>query len=238
MISLVHSSLMQSIGTGAGAATIAGTIEAGIADGRLGPDDRLPTVRELATALEVSPATVAAAYKDLGQRGLISANRRRGTVVASQPPLRVRGARPALARIDPAHKLYGGPAKLPRLAALAQADFAADGISGELAIAGGAMDGIERVLQAHLRAGDRVAVEDPGWPRIGDLIRALGLRPEPVAVDQSGPVPGELARALERGARALIVTPRGQNPTGAAVDPSRARDLREILARHRHVVLI
>jgi len=252
---------MQSIGTGAGAATIAGTIEAGIADGRLGPDDRLPTVRELATALEVSPATVAAAYKDLGQRGLISANRRRGTVVASQPPLRVRGARPvpagatdlasgnpdpaqlpplgpALARIDPAHKLYGGPAKLPRLAALAQADFAADGISGELAIAGGAMDGIERVLQAHLRAGDRVAVEDPGWPRIGDLIRALGLRPEPVAVDQSGPVPGELARALERGARALIVTPRGQNPTGAAVDPSRARDLREILGRHRHVVLI
>jgi len=51
-------------------------------------------VRELADALGVSPATVAAAYKDLGQRGLISANRRRGTVVAGQPPLRVRGARP------------------------------------------------------------------------------------------------------------------------------------------------
>ena len=261
MIPLVHT-----IGPGAGAATIAGTIEAGIADGRLGPGDRLPTVRELATALGVSPATVAAAYKDLGQRGLISANRRRGTVVASQPPLRVRGARPvpagatdlasgnpdpallpplgpALARIDPAPKLYGGPAKLPRLAALAQAGFAADGIpadgaTGGLAIAGGAMDGIERVLQAHLRAGDRVAVEDPGWPRIGDLVRALGLRPEPVAVDQSGPVPGELARALEHGARAVIVTPRGQNPTGAAVDPPRARDLREILGRHRHVVLI
>jgi DNA-binding transcriptional MocR family regulator len=100
------------------------------------------------------------------------------------------------------------------------------------------MDGIERVLQVHLRAGDRVAVEDPGWPRIGDLVRALGLRPEPVAVDQYGPVPGELARALERGARAVIVTPRGQNPTGAAVDPPRARELREILGRHRHVVLI
>ena len=289
MIPLVHN-----IGAGAGAATIAGTIEAGIAAGRLGPGERLPTVRELADALGVSPATVAAAYKDLGQRGLISANRRRGTVVASQPPLRVRGARPlpagavdlasgnpdpaqlpplgpALARIEPAHKLYGGPAKLPRLATLAQADFAADGIAagpltdgipagrttsgdgrarsagtagdgggqaGELAIAGGAMDGIERVLQAHLRAGDRVAVEDPGWPRIGDLVRALGLRPEPVAVDQQGPIPGELARALERGARAVIVTPRGQNPTGAAVGPLRARDLREVLGQHRHVVLI
>jgi DNA-binding transcriptional MocR family regulator len=253
--------LVQSIEPGAGAATIAATIEAGIAGGRLGPGERLPTVRELATALAVSPATVAAAYKDLGQRGLISANRRRGTVVASQPPLRVRGARPvpagtvdlasgnpdpaqlpplgpALARIDPAHKLYGGPAELPRLAALARADFAADGVTGELAIVGGAMDGIERVLQAHLRAGDRVAVEDPCWPRIADLIRALGLRPEPVAVDQHGPVPGELARALERGARAVIVTPRGQNPAGAAVDPPRGRELREVLGQHWRVVLI
>jgi DNA-binding transcriptional MocR family regulator len=152
---------------------------------------------------------------------------------AQLPPLG-----PALARIDAAHKLYGGPAKLPRLATLAQADFAADAVSGELAITGGAMDGVERILQAHLRAGDTVAVEDPGWPRIGDLVRALGLRPEPVAVDQSGPVPGELARALERGARAVIVTPRGQNPTGAAVGPPRARELREVLGQHRHVVLI
>jgi DNA-binding transcriptional MocR family regulator len=240
---------------------IAARIEAAIADGRLAPGERLPTVRELAAEVEISPATVAAAYRELRQRGLISANTRRGTVVSSQPPLRVRGASPlpahardlasgnpdpallpplgpALARLDPAHKLYGGPVKLARLVELAGADFAADGISGDIAVVGGALDGIERVLQTRLRPGDRVIVEDPTWPRIADLVRALGLQPERARVDQRGLVPDELDRALERGANAVIVTPRGQNPTGAALDAERGRILRELLARHPDAVVI
>src|SRR5215471_2493496 len=253
--------LAQYIGPGAGSASIAARIEAAIADGRLGADQRLPTVRELASQLAVSPATIAAAYRTLRERGLVSANTRLGTRVASQPPLRVRGATPlptgvrdlasgnpdpallpplgpALARLDPVHKLYGGPVKLPRLAELAREDFAADGIIGDIAVAGGALDGIERLLQTQLRAGDRVIIEDPSWPRINDLVRAVGLRPEPVPVDQRGLIPAGLERALGRGARAVIVTPRGQNPTGAAVDEARGRDLREVLARHPEVLVV
>jgi len=234
--------LIHYIGQGSGAATIAAKIEAAIADGNLAPATRLPTVRELAADLGVSPATVADAYRTLRQRGLVSANTRRGTVIATQPPLRVGAAAappagtrdlargnpdpallpplgPALARLDPEHKLYGGPIKLARLAELAEADFAADQITGDIAIVGGALDGIERVLQTQLRPGDRVVVEDPSWPRIADLVHAVGLRPEPVRIDQRGLVPAELERALERGAKAVIATPRGQNPTGAAVDP-------------------
>ena len=64
---------------------------------------------------------------------------------------------------------------MARLVELAQADFAADGINGDLAVVGGALDGIERVLQTELRPGDRVVVEDPSWPRIADLLHALGL---------------------------------------------------------------
>jgi DNA-binding transcriptional MocR family regulator len=253
--------MWQNIAYGAGAADIAARIEAGIAAGALAPEARLPTVRELAAELSVSPATVAAAYRTLKQRGLVSANRRRGTVVAAQPPLRVRARRAlppsvrdlaggnpdpallpplnsALAGLDPAHKLYGGPAKLPRLVELARQDFAADGITGEVAILGGALDGIERVLQTQLRPGDRVAVEDPSWPRIRDLLAALGLVPEPVRVDQRGPLPDELGRALRRGVHAVIVTPRAQNPTGAAVDAERAARLHTVLAGHPDVLLI
>src|SRR5262249_11199178 len=149
-------------------------IERAIADWELALQTRLPAVRELAAELGVSPATVAAAYRALGRRGLVSASGRRGTVVASQPPLRVRGRpplppgtrdlasghpdpaflpplAPALARVDPTHKLYGGPVKLARLAELAAADLAVDGVEGDVAIAGGALDGIERALQAQLR---------------------------------------------------------------------------------------
>jgi DNA-binding transcriptional MocR family regulator len=253
--------LVQSIGRGAGAATIAARIEAAIAGGELVPAAQLPTVRDLAAEIGVSPATAAAAYRMLKQRGLVSANSRRGTVVLPQPPLRVRGARPlppgvrdlasgnpdpallpplgpALARLDPGHKLYGGPVKLPRLVELAEAGFAADGITGDIAVVGGALDGIERVLQTQLRPGDRVAVEDPTWPRITDLVHALGLQPEPVRTDQHGPIPGDLARVLERGVQAVIVTPRGQNPTGAAVDAQRGDLLRELLGRYPDVVVI
>jgi DNA-binding transcriptional MocR family regulator len=253
--------LTHSIEAGAGAATIAERIEAAIGTGALAESERLPTVRDLAASLGVSSATVAAAYRTLKERGLVTANTRLGTVVAAQPAIRVRGARslpanvrdlasgnpdpdllpplaPALAAVDTGHKLYGGPVKLPLLADLAAADFAADGVIGDIAIVGGALDGIERVLQTYLRAGDRVVVEDPGWPRIHDLVRAAGLRPEPAAVDEHGLVPAELELALHRGAKAVVATPRGQNPTGAAVDEDRARDLAELLGRYPSALLI
>ncbi len=143
-----------------------------------------------------------------------------------------------LARIDPAHKLYGGATKLPELASLAAAEFAADGLDGEIAIACGALDAIERALQTELRLGDRVVVEDPSWPRIADLVHALGLAVEPVAVDRRGLVPDQLADALRRGARAVIATPRGQNPTSASVDPARGEALRAVMALHPDVLMI
>ena len=254
-------SLVQTIGGGAGAATIAGQIERLIAAGELRPGERLPAVRTLAAGLGVSPATVSAGYRSLRDRGLVTPNGRHGTAVAAQPPLRVRPARTlppgvrdlasgnpdpailppmgaALAQIDTAHKLYGGPAILPQLAEIARAGFAADGITGEVAVVSGALDGIERVLQAELRPGDRVAVEDPGWPRVRDLVTAIGLRPEPVAVDQDGPVPDGLAAALRAGARAVIATPRGQNPTGAVIDARRAARIQDILAAYAQVLVI
>ena len=148
----------------------------------------------------------------------------------SAPPCAAPGARPACT---------AGPRSCPPCARLAARQLGQDHIpTASLAVVGGAMDGVERVLQAHLRPGDRIAVEDPGYAGVLDLVGAMGLVPQPVSLDDFGVRPEALASALAAGARAVVLTPRAQNPTGAAFDEERARALRAILDRHPDVLLI
>jgi DNA-binding transcriptional MocR family regulator len=244
---------------GRSASAIATSVETEIRDHRLEPGSSLPTVRDLARRLRVSPTTVAAAYQRLRLRGLVAGQGRRGTRVSHRPPLPTRSPGPASATLrnladgnpDPvllprlpmlrpeaAVRLYGEQAALPELVEHARRGFAADGIRGEVAVVSGGLDGIERVLQAHLAPGDRVAVEDPGFTGVLDLVSALGLAVEPVALDALGALPDDLDRALRERVRALVLTPRAQNPTGAAMSAERARELRSILDRHPEVLVV
>ncbi|MGW5676952.1 aminotransferase class I/II-fold pyridoxal phosphate-dependent enzyme [Streptomyces sp. NPDC003860] len=142
-------------------------------------------------------------------------------------------------RQTPGYGTYGGPTVDPELARLARAALDVDGVpAGPIAVTSGSLDAVERVLAAHLRPGDAVAVEDPGWGSLLDLIPALGLTPVPVPVDDDGPQPPAVERALKDGARAVVVTARAQNPTGAAVGAERAEELRAVLRRHPHALLI
>lgn len=58
-----------------------------ITSGRLGEGHRLPTVRAVADRLGVNPGTVAQAYRELRQQGLLEAAPGRGTFVAPTPPV-------------------------------------------------------------------------------------------------------------------------------------------------------
>ncbi len=245
------------------AAEIAAGIEAGLREGELAPGQRLPAVRSLASELALSPATVAAAYRLLRLRGLAHGDGRRGTHLAARPAItapsgagplpagiiNVRDGNPdpallpplgpALAADDPEPVLYGAPPALAPLVALAGEQFLTDGITGgQIGVGGGALDVVERTLQAHLRPGDRVAVEDPGYPGVLDLVAALGLVAVPVAVDHAGPVPAAVAAATRAGLAALVVTPRAHNPTGAALTAERAGELRTVLRDLPQVLVI
>lgn len=72
-------------------------IAALIALGTLVPGTRLPTVRRLAADLGIAAGTVARAYRELEQSGLIDTRRRNGTVVAGTPASETRTAAPARA---------------------------------------------------------------------------------------------------------------------------------------------
>lgn len=254
--------------TGRRASEIAASVEAGVGSGALAPGALLPAMRELAGGLGVNPNTVAAAYRTLRERGVIETDGRRGSRVrarpASAPRDALRTAVPAgvrditagnpdvsllpsldgplaaaARRYAAAPTLYGEDPVVPDLARLARADLDADGVpDGPIAVTSGALDAIERVLAAHLRPGDAVAVEDPGWGSVLDLVPALGLRVLPVAVDDDGPRVEAVERALAAGARALVVTTRAQNPTGAVVGEERAAELRALLGRHPEVLVI
>lgn len=250
------------------ASEIAAHIEQGVSGGQLAPGTALPPLRDLAAELGVNANTVAAAYRLLRDRGVIETAGRKGSRILPRPALTTRDqirvpvpphARdlsagnpdpallpdlaPALAAAAEAARaepvLYGHPSVDPGLLALARASFEADGLpGGPIAVASGSLDTVERILGTRLRPGDAVAVEDPGWGSLLDLLPAMGLRPAPVRLDDEGPLPDSLAAALDEGARAVIVTSRAQNPTGAALTAARSAALREVLAGHPDVLLI
>ncbi|MGW1064318.1 aminotransferase class I/II-fold pyridoxal phosphate-dependent enzyme [Streptomyces aureus] len=250
------------------AADIAADVERAVGAGELEPGQLLPPMRELAEELGVNPNTVAAAYRTLRERGVIETAGRRGSRVRPKPAttgreqLRVEapegvrdlgegnpdpallpslaGAFAAAARESDRNPVqYGQEAVEPELARLARAQLDADGVpAGDVVVTSGSLDAIERVLMAHLRPGDTVAVEDPGWGSVIDLLPALGLRTAAVGVDDEGPLPDDVRRTLAAGARALIVTDRAQNPTGAAVTAARAGALRAVLGEYPRTLLV
>ena len=253
---------------GQSATAIADSLEMAIFGGKVEAGEALPTVRHLARGLKVSPATVAAAYRTLRSRGLIAGNRRGGTRVvyreqaAPRPADRAADAAAldstvdlasdnpdpallppldtALHALDVAPSMYEDSPEAAGLVAFARSEFAADGIEvPALAVVSGTLDALVRGLREYTRPGDAAAVEDPCPPGVLDVVRSLALAPLPVAVDEEGPRPDAIEMALRRvDCRALVLSPRAQNPTGAAVTPSRAADLRRTLRRFPDPMLI
>ncbi|MET7883539.1 aminotransferase class I/II-fold pyridoxal phosphate-dependent enzyme [Streptomyces avermitilis] len=247
--------------SGTTAKGIASSVERGVSEGALGPGAALPPVRRLADELGVSPGTVATAYKELRRRGIVVTRGRAGTVVAAAPAVASRrpprvpdglrdlaGGHPdpaLLPRLVPPSHLSPGARShrsTPRLARLEDAVrdwLRPDGVPTEyVTFAHGALDLIGRLLSVELRPGDAVAMEDPGYHHLLDLVTALGLRTVPVAVDDEGVRPDALRGALRAGVRAVVCSPRAQNPYGGYFSTERRDALVEVLREEPEVLVV
>jgi DNA-binding transcriptional MocR family regulator len=229
-----------------------------VASGRLAPGERLPTVRELATALGVSPATVSSAWQALASAGVIVSRGRSGSFVRKQAPAWLPARSQSLAghladlRID-LSRGTPDPALLPALGpALGRVAQRAETSSyqaapvlpelvgvltdtwpyrpGAVTVVDGALDAVSRSLDQVARFGDRVIVEDPGFPPFFDLLDQLGIERLPVAVDGEGMDPAAFSLALSMSPAAVILQPRAHNPTGTSMSVERAAELARLLA--------
>ncbi|MBN9201713.1 MAG: GntR family transcriptional regulator, partial [Microbacterium chocolatum] len=225
--------------------------------GLLGAGDALPPVRALAEALDVNRNTVMAAYRQLAQAGLVVSRGRAGTHVTgpatvaqdgfaadtvlrdvgtgNPDPARIPDPTSALTRIVGRPVLYGEPVIDRDLEAWAD-EWMRAALPPEkpmrLTITSGASDAIDRLLSTYLTRDDGVALEDPCFLASLNTVRLGGYRAVPVPVDDEGMTVDGLRAALADGVRAVVCTPRAQNPTGASITERRAGQLRAELAAH------
>jgi DNA-binding transcriptional MocR family regulator len=241
---------------------IAGAFSRAIRAGELAPGDRLPTVRDVAADLGVSPATVSAAWQALRRTGLVVSRGRAGTFVRDTPTpwLSPRqrglvGAGPDGLRLD-LSRGTPDPTLLPDLGpALHRVSQRAGVLAyqeepvlpelGEvlattwpyeteaITVVDGATDAVTRMLEQVVSYGDRVVLESPGFPPFYDLVEALGAEVVPVALDASGVTPDSLRRALRARPVAVVLQPRAHNPTGISTTVARAEQLVRVLRRTR-----
>lgn len=248
--------------TGSTAAEIFDSVRALVQRGELAHGQTLPTVRDLAARLGVNRNTVSMAYRRLAAAGVASTQGRLGTVVrgplsageqegfVAGSPLEDLGSGnpdpawlPDLSAVptrrSPRQRLYGEAPVDPELERIARDWLAPDCPRDfEVDLTHGSVDALERLLAAHLAAGDKVALEDPCFVSSGNTLRVNGFQALAVTVDARGMRADALEAALADGAQAVIVTPRAHNPTGASLDAARARRLRSTLARYPHVLVI
>jgi len=244
---------------------IAAAVGRMITDGTLAIGDRLPTVRDLAAVLGVSPTTVSEAWQSLAAVGAIDARGRQGTFVR-QPtgpstPRRYRRVTegpghfaldlstgtpdpallpdlgPVIARVSRQSltSSYLDHPVLPELEAHLRSDWPFP--PEELTVVDGAMDALDRVASMVVRLGDRVVVEQPAFPPLLDLLDLLGADVIGVPLDHEGMRVAELSAAVALGVRAVFLQPRAQNPTGVTYTERRAKQLAAALAKSDAIIV-
>lgn len=246
---------------------IADALEHDIAGGVLREGARLPTHRELAVTLGVTPLTITRAYSEAARRGLVDATVGRGTFVRTAASATTgvvsRAAKSemldlsknvidgsdldleprALGDIRPLMRdaEYSPTEGLLRHRTAAAAWIRRSGVEvtpDQVVITPGAQQAIVAALAALCRPGDVLLAEEISYPRLASIAALLHLEIEPVKLDGDGAIPQSLERAAKRtGAKAFYAVPNFQNPTGSVMTEKRRREIAAVAAKHHLTIL-
>jgi GntR family transcriptional regulator/MocR family aminotransferase len=102
--------------------------------------------------------------------------------------------------------------------------------AGQIVIVNGSQQGLDLVARITLNAGDRAAVEDPGYLGARRAFQASGAVLQPVPLDQSGIEVDRLSRL--KNIRVVYVTPSHQFPAGQVLSLTRRLELLEWAKRN------
>jgi len=124
-----------------------------------------------------------------------------------------------LARADLADILQlGSPSGYEPLRRYLLDEARREGLAGagdDLIVTNGCQQALDLIGRVLLRPGDSVAVEDPVYPGLKNLLSGMGVQLVGIPVTADGMDVAQLARVLDRERlRCLVVTPNFQNPTG------------------------
>ena len=230
-----------------------------IRNGVLTPGMKLPPIRTVATQLGLAPATVSHSWALLARSGVIRTDGRRGTTVVDTnigASSRYRRALehsttfgldlstgvpdsallPDLTRALQYLTNAATPGSyldepvLPELVEVLRADWPYE--AEEITVVDGAMDALELAARSFVRFGERVIVEHPCFPPLLDLLEAIGADVVGVPLDEQGMRVEALREALTSPIAAVFLQPRGQNPTGVSLSPTRAAEIAASLKQH------
>jgi 2-aminoadipate transaminase len=95
----------------------------------------------------------------------------------------------------------------------------------DILITNGCQQAVDLLRRALVRPGVKVAIEEPVYPGLRNLFLESGAELIGVAVTAEGADLYALRRALEAGARLLVLTPSFQNPTGATIPAANRRSI-------------
>lgn len=235
---------------------IAAALERDIRGGVLVPSSRLPTHRELARSLRVTPVTVTRAYAEAMRRGLVESTTGRGTFVRANLGRR---ESVAMAETDLATNIVSVPLPAPSRALMERAGevlttstyvtgagterhraagaawIGRDTDPARVVVTAGTQHALFLAFAATTKPGDAVFVEELTYHGVKGVAALLGLRLEPLPLDRYGLLPDALERACRgRGtsARVLYTVPSLHNPTGVVMPETRRREIARVALAH------